>query len=130
MIATYPIAIANTSANDGERLARYELSVHEQIQGLLPSHQTPELTLVGLIAPGWTVVQPILLNVETDADNSVVVSDEIFMVYGVGNTVAEALFDYATSLIELYELLAQSAETNPFDGPQLAILQTYLSNAN
>jgi hypothetical protein len=71
-----------------------------------------QFLLLGTIAPGWRLVQPLAIQLEQDEDGCYVVSDKVFAVYGVGDTPLEAQQDYITSLIDYYELLAARAEEN------------------
>lgn len=64
-----------------------------------------ELFLAGEVVPGWEVIQPLALNIQYDEDGSVVVSDKSFYIYGCGETVQAAVYDYAVSLSEYYEIL-------------------------
>ena len=72
------------------------------------SKQTGEskVVLIGRIAPGWKVVQPLNITLEPDTDGSYVASDEVFQMCGVGNDTSEAVQDYIAALTEYYELLA------------------------
>ena len=66
------------------------------------------------------------VNLEQDEDERYVASDDIFLVYGDGTSVTEALVDYATSLVELYQIVQEGALTNPLDREQLRRLQYYV----
>jgi hypothetical protein len=71
------------------------------------SQSLPQLVLFGDIAPGWKLVKPLIVNIEQDEDAYFVISDDIFFVYGDGETVEQAEKDFTSSLIEYYELLAR-----------------------
>lgn len=81
--------------------------------------------LFGEISKELIVVQWLLLNIEQDEDQSYVVSDEIFLVYGSGNNQSDAIKDYIASLIEFYNIL-KASKTDPFDQKQFAHLQSYI----
>ncbi len=84
--------------------------------------------ILGPIAPGWMVICPISARIEQDEDGSFIVSDDLFLVYGHGQTPYEAQHDYITGLIEYYEILAADAEA-----PSLAMfrdLQRYLRSSH
>ncbi|MFN8483303.1 MAG: hypothetical protein U0768_09710 [Anaerolineae bacterium] len=68
--------------------------------------------------------------VERESDGSYVVSDTEFLVYGNGETLAEAMGDYRVSLVELYNLVEADAGTgDPISQAQLDQLHTYLEAA-
>lgn len=69
------------------------------------------MVLLGEIAPGWRVTQPMLVTLEKD-EAGFVASDDIFYVYGTGETFVAARQDYIQSLIEYCELLEARAERN------------------
>ena len=54
--------------------------------------------LYGRIIQGWEIIDPILITIEPDND-SLIASETIFSVYGIGDTVSAAVQDYAISLI-------------------------------
>jgi hypothetical protein len=86
----------------------------------------PQRPLVGEIAPGWKIVQPILLTLERDDDGCYIYSDDRFAVYGIGDTPAEALRDYILSLIDYHQILAAHAESDPPTQVLLHRLDLYL----
>lgn len=94
---------------------------------ILPSRQFPPVSpcLFGDISDEFVVIQPLPINIERD-DESYVVSDDVFLVYGDGDTNLEAIKDYTNSLIEFYSLVEQGAENNPFDKKTLLQLKTYI----
>jgi hypothetical protein len=49
----------------------------------------------------------LMLTLESDEQGSTVVSDEVFRVYGYGDTQQEALYDYIISLQEYYQILSR-----------------------
>ena len=74
----------------------------------------------------WELMRPLHVRVLTDSDGTIFASDDVFLNYGVGDTVAAALADYAVSLVEFYHLVSASATTNPMDKPLLDRLCAYL----
>ena|SRR5271157_33869 len=84
--------------------------------------------LYGKITPTWVLVQPLPININQDDNGSFVVGDDIFLVYGDGNTRNEAIHDYVTSFLEFYQLVKDGAEANPFDNEQFLRLQSYLQS--
>jgi hypothetical protein len=84
---------------------------------------SPQISLLGRIAPGWKVVRPLLVTLER-SDDSFIASDDVFAMHGLGSDLAEAVQDYVTVLVEYYELLSSH-----HDEPSVALfrrLQTYL----
>jgi hypothetical protein len=61
--------------------------------------------LLGRVSENLTVKSPINLTVETDEDGTFIVSDDIFLVYGTGDTEDEALDDYVLSLEDYHDLV-------------------------
>jgi hypothetical protein len=86
---------------------------------------TPYILLHGPIVSGWQIVKPLFVMLEQDEGGSFIVSDDIFVVYGTGDTGNEALDDYIMSLIDYYELLAERRDDPPTEA-QFHILQQYL----
>jgi hypothetical protein len=84
----------------------------------------PQIALLGKIAPTWKIVQPLVVNLERGEDGPYIASDEIFFMYGEGDSVRAAVQDYVTALIEYYGLLSSHT-----DAPTVALfrfLQSYL----
>lgn len=90
----------------------------------------PNQSLYGQIAPGWWLVQPLSVTIEHGGDGTYIVSDDLFLVYGVGDSLLEAMQDYVVSLIEYYQLLEARIDTNPLNRPQFEHLQVYLHPVN
>ncbi len=95
---------------------------------LLPIKQQSvfQALLVGEAHSELIVYRPLPINIETDDDGTIVVSDDIFLVYGYGKDALEALNDYVASLIEFYWILQDGADTNPFDNKQYSYLQKFI----
>lgn len=81
--------------------------------------------MFGQIAPGWKVIQPLPLTLER-SDDLCIVSDDIFLVYGEGDRVQDALSDYAESLIDYYTILAGSVDQHPDNSHLVDELRSYL----
>jgi len=64
-----------------------------------------QFELFGKIAPGWKMIRPLEITIEQDDNEDHMANDDEFCVYGYGNTQLLALRDYATSLIEYYQLI-------------------------
>jgi hypothetical protein len=69
-----------------------------------------EFILVGNIAKGWELIQPLLVTLEQDEDGYYILSDDIFQLYGEGETELIARLDYITTLIDYYYLLESKAD--------------------
>ena len=63
----------------------------------------------GMIAPSWELTHPLTLTVSADEDGWFVVSDDVFHVYGDGETLDNARQDYIVSLIDYYRLVERDA---------------------
>lgn len=86
--------------------------------------------LLGEIAPDWKVAQPLWVTIERDGDGSYLVSDDLFLQYGSGDSESKALQDYVLSLIEYYHLLEERLQSNPHNQPLFRSLQLYLHPAH
>src|SRR5579859_4391330 len=64
----------------------------------------------GELAPGWQVKQTIPLTVERDEDGLWLLSDALFLCYGAGESLTEALQDYALDLLSYAEVVEKYAE--------------------
>ncbi len=93
--------------------------------GLSSERRMFDVFLRGSIAPGWMIVVPLPVRLERDEDGTYIYSDDIFLVYGAGDTSHDALRDYINALIEYYDLLAGEPDNQPTQ-VQLRHLQTYL----
>lgn len=83
---------------------------------------------LGPYAPGWIVRQPLPVSFIPDEDGTFIVSDEVFPVYGTGESITEAMADYLTSLVELYEIVEQDVvEQVPHTEDELGRLAFYLT---
>lgn len=69
---------------------------------------SPQFILKGQIAPGWELVQPLLIMLTRDEDGGVTVFSLELNLYGIGETVEEAINDFISMLIDLYEELNAS----------------------
>jgi len=84
--------------------------------------------LVGRIHPDLFIAQPLQINIEQEEDETYIVSDDLFLVYGSGRDQSEAMKDYVLSLVEFYQLIKKNAALNPFDNQLLTHLQTYIQS--
>jgi hypothetical protein len=99
-------------------------ALHYSRQQLAARPSAPsQVTLVGNVLRNYTLIQPLAITLES-ADGSIIASDEVFHVYGEGDTRQESVEDYLSSLAEYYALL-ETCE----DAPSVELfsyLQTYL----
>lgn len=118
-----PTFADSTTYQYGKKEAELFRNVH-----VTPTFQLPPVTtyLVGDISSDFVVVQPLPINIEQDNDQSYVVSDDIFLVYGDGDTRLAAIEDYANSLIEFYSHIEKGAANNPFDERLFSRLRSYI----
>ena len=85
-----------------------------------------QVFLLGDISDDLIVVQFLPLAIEQDEDESYIVSDDIFLVYGDGATKSDALREYQASLVKYFQIIEKSAESNKFDKALLSQLQSYI----
>jgi hypothetical protein len=64
----------------------------------------------GVIAPSWELVRPLTVTIGADEDGWNVLSDEVFQVYGDGDTLEDARRDYIASLIEYYRMVERDSD--------------------
>lgn len=79
---------------------------------------TRTYVLSGPVAPGWSVVAPIVLTLERMSDGEYLASDEVIDMYGCGTDQNAAVLDYVQSLIEYYAILESHA---PKSAPNRAL---------
>jgi hypothetical protein len=95
-------------------------------------HPAPEVIhdnvgyLRGDLPNGLFIVQPLQINIELEEDQSYVISDDIFLVYGNGGDLSSAIADYLLSLTEYYQIVEHNANLNQFDNKQFTFLKTYV----
>jgi hypothetical protein len=79
-------------------------------------------------APGlqadWRFQRPLVVDIQRDEQGAYLISDDDFLVYGVGTTMHDAYRDFVVSLVEYYELVA--ASDDPYDQAELRRLQVYV----
>jgi hypothetical protein len=80
-------------------------SVRWSPRGGLPQSFSFQITLVGQITQDWKVVRPLPVNIER-GDDSIIMSDDVFAIYGQGDDIAAALQDYYSALIEYHQVLS------------------------
>jgi len=85
-----------------------------------------QVFLLGNISDDLVVSQFLPLTIEQEDDGSYIVSDDIFLVYGDGNTKSDAMKDYQVSLVKYFQIIEKSAETNKFDKALFDQLQSYI----
>ena len=68
--------------------------------------------LLGPIAPGWFVSQPLRVLIERDEAETTLSDASELAVYGIGADRISALADYNQSLIEYYEIIEEESRAN------------------
>ena len=114
---TYSTAAASTAASS--RYASTDLARAAAVVSV-PS----QIALVGKVSDRFRLAQPITVNFEHEDGGKIIVSDDIFYMYGEGVTRQDALLDYVISLAEYYEVL-ESQEDAP-STELFLYLQSYL----
>ena len=76
------------------------------------------------LMPGWQFIEPLTLTIERDDDQSFVASDEIFNMYGIGDSIVQSVNDYFKVLEEYYRHL--SADRDQPSKMLFEYLQSYL----
>jgi hypothetical protein len=79
---------------------------------------------VGPVSDHLRLAQPITVNFEHEDGGKIIVSDDIFYMYGEGATRQDALRDYISSLAEYYEVL--EAQEDAPSTELFLYLQSYL----
>src|SRR3972149_21477 len=74
------------------------------VSGAASENQSARIHLFWEAVPGWRLKNPLPIHVERDTDGRLVVSDEIFNVYGVGGSWDDAIGDYKVALVEFFEI--------------------------
>jgi hypothetical protein len=95
-----------------------------------PESMSFPYVLLGRIAHGWEIIQPLQVMVDIDEDGYYTASDNLFLVYGDGNTLAEALQDYRASLVDYYQLLDARSEDDPPTQALFRRVRRYLRSTN
>lgn len=85
-----------------------------------------QIILFGEIIAEWRIVQPLTITIE-QSDGLYIVSDEIFDVYGDGDTEYEAVEDYKISLLDYYQLAESRAREDEQNRALFDHLRLYLS---
>jgi hypothetical protein len=63
----------------------------------------------GNVAHGWVINQPVPLILERDEDGSFILSEDVFHIYGSGDSIDAAKEDFVVALVEYYEILKSYA---------------------
>lgn len=65
-----------------------------------------QFALFGRLSQDLECIQPLHLAISRDADGAFVTGDNVFHMYGIGDTVGESIGDYVAVLTEYYQHLA------------------------
>ena len=78
---------------------------------------------------GWRIIKPIPVSLEIENDGRIIVSDDIFLEYGIGKTQIEARHDYIENLIARHDLLSRRDHIEyPESANELEYLRTFITN--
>lgn len=72
--------------------------------------QPARVYLFGELVPGWKLENPLPICVVRDTDGRFVAADDIFDVYGVGESWDAAVNDYKVALVEFFEITHDGAD--------------------
>jgi hypothetical protein len=86
--------------------------------------------LLGPLADGYRLIKPLLVKIEPGDDGDCLVSDDLFGVYGSGNSESKALADYRLSLVEYFDLVAARAGTNEANRALFSTLESFVQAAD
>jgi len=89
------------------------------------AYRTRYLPLSGKFLPGWQLVQLLSVAISQDEFGKFIAADDIFLVYGYGETPSQALSDYRTALLEYYQILHDDTD-DEYSQELLKHLQAYL----
>ncbi len=96
--------------------------------------RAPQFTLLGRLNsiapscdPSWRLHNGLIVDIEIDDNGEFIVSDDVFLVYGTGQTQFVAIQDYLVSLVEYYRLVESSLEDS-YDRAEFQRLQVYLTH--
>jgi hypothetical protein len=64
----------------------------------------------GKVRNDWVINQPVPLVLERDEDDSYILSEDVFHIYGQGSSIDEAREDFIVALVEYYEILKKYAD--------------------
>lgn len=78
----------------------------------------------GDLVSGWILEERLTLTVERNIDGLYIVSDDLFFVYGLGETLSDAFQDYKVALVEFYKLTKRLASSNELEKPLLDLLDS------
>lgn len=119
------MAILNPAVAD---ITRYPVC-NPEINKLTPSYirkSAYDAYLIGKASDRLVFKTFFKINIELD-DDYYIVSDDVFLVYGDGDTREAAMQDYLSSLIEFYEIVKDKSETNVFEHKVFELLQSLIS---
>ena len=86
-----------------------------------------QIILFGEITAEWKIVQPLPITIE-QSDGLYIANDEIFDVYGDGDTEYEAVEDYKISLLDCYQLAESRALEDEQNQALFDHLRLYISH--
>ena len=121
------LALESTrSHGDYAYKGREQFTADAEIKPIFKQNLDMYSFLLGEIGPGLNLIKPLMVKIERENDYFIV-SESIFGVYGVGDTIREGVQDYEVSLFEFFELISQRARENPHNIDLLNKLEEYIS---
>lgn len=90
-----------------------------------PDRVRAVLLLTDIDGDGWSLLQPLAVRYEQDSDGSHLLTDDEFLVYGVGDSLEGAMKDYLRSLLEYYRIVEHNV-TDEATARQFRHVQQYL----
>jgi hypothetical protein len=101
----------------------------KSLEDLAPAEDLKHFLLFGPLVSGLQLSRPLLVTSEQDEDGLYIVADDVFGVYGDGESEQEALEDYKVSLVDFYELASQDDDT-AHSRALLSLLKQYIQRSS
>jgi hypothetical protein len=76
---------------------------------MFPSHVKNMYYLRDIDTPGYKLLRGVVLNVEMDSDDIVVYESNLNL-YGVGNSVSDAVNEFVSMLVDIFEELVETED--------------------
>lgn len=91
--------------------------VGAQARGILLRGRLDQSHTIRFVLPVW---------LERDESGHYLVSDDVFLQWGEGLTIEEAIADYRATMAEYYDLVADGAADSVSDQSELSVLRRYI----
>ena len=109
-------AISSTQLAPGEQNEDFSLPLIFRINTKIPQ--------------GLKIIKPIYTTVFKASDTEIIVSDDIFYMYGIGSSIESAIRDYLLTLSEFYQIVEESLKGNNRNQVKFTKLSAYISREN